>query len=482
MKLRLLIPFLFALPAFAAEKPCCTPSGRAALFTVATPAKAETTKPNVIYLLADDLGGNDVGWRNPAIKTPNLDKLANSGAKLDQYYVQPVCSPTRAAFLTGRYPFRYGFQTGVVKPWAQYGLPLEERTLPQALKEAGYQTAITGKWHLGHFQPEYLPTRRGFDHQYGHYNGALDYFTHVRDGGFDWHKDDKENRDEGYSTELVGNEAARLIRERDKAKPLFLYVPFNGVHSPHQVPERYLSLYPDLEGNRKIYAAMITALDDAVGTIAKAIESENLSENTLIVFSSDNGGPNPRKLSDNGALRNGKGSVYEGGVRVAAFATWPGKIKPGSSIQAPIHIADWYPTLVKLTGAPSEQKLPLDGRDISGVLTNGETPADREILINTNPRNGAIRIGDWKLVLNGSRVDDEDGDGKEKNPAAKEERVELFNLAEDISEKNDLSASQPEKVKQLRERYQALASQAVEPKSKPKARGFEAPAIWGQTK
>ena len=151
------------------------------------------------------------------IKTPHLDKLAAAGAKLDAFYVQPVCSPTRAALMTGRYPMRHGLQVGVVRPWAQYGLPLDERTLAQALKEAGYATAICGKWHLGHFQPEYLPTRRGFDHQYGHYNGALDYFTHIRDGGFDWHRDDKVCRDEGYSTHLIAREAAQFVAEHGRA-------------------------------------------------------------------------------------------------------------------------------------------------------------------------------------------------------------------------------------------------------------------------
>lgn len=419
-------------------------------------------KPNIIYILADDLGSNDVGWRNPEIKTPNLDQLAKRGATLDQYYVQPVCSPTRAAFLTGRYPFRYGLQTGVVRPWADYGLSLEERLLPQALKEANYQTAITGKWHLGHVSADYLPTRRGFDQQYGHYNGALDYFTHVRDGGFDWHRNDKVSRDEGYSTTLVGNEAARIIRERDKAKPLFLYVPFNGVHSPFQVPDSYLAKYPDLKGNRKTYAAMITALDDAVGKIASAVESEKLAENTLIIFSSDNGGPNPGKLSDNGKLRAGKGTVYEGGVRVAAFATWPGKIKPGSSIQSPIHISDWYPTLVKLTGAPQEQKLPLDGKDILPVLTGEGSAPEREIVLNLAPGGGAIRVGDWKLVI-----------------AGKEGR-ELYNLASDPSEKKDLAAGKPEKVKELKARYDQHAAQAVPPKAGPQPAGFKSPAVWGE--
>lgn len=474
----LLLSLLLAIPAHAGEKSCCASTSRTALFTVATketPAKAE--KPNIIYLLADDLGGNNVGWRNPAFKTPNLDKLAASGAKLDNYYVQPVCSPTRAAFLTGRYPFRYGFQTGVVRPWAQYGLPLEERTLPQALKEAGYETAISGKWHLGFFEPEYLPTRRGFDHQYGHYNGAIDYFTHVRDGGFDWHRNDKVNRDEGYSTELIGKEAATRIRERDKAKPLFLYVPFNGVHSPHQVPDRYLALYPQLDGNKKLYAAMITALDDAVGEIVKALDDEKLT-NTLIVFSSDNGGPNPGKLSDNGELRAGKGTVYEGGVRVAAFATWPGKIAAGSTIKTPIHIADWYPTLLGISGASRDQKLPVDGSDILAAL-EGKEIANREIVINVSPNAGAIRSGDWKLVVkHGRGVDDEDGDAK---PEPKSEaKTELYNLADDISEKNDLASSNPEKVRELKARYDALSKEAAAPKSKPKPAGFKSPAIWGE--
>lgn len=476
---RFLLSLLIALPAHAAEKSCCTPTGRAALFSIATSApEKKEEKPNIIYLLADDLGGNDVGWRNSAIKTPNLDKLAAAGAKLDQYYVQPVCSPTRAAFLTGRYPFRYGLQTGVVRPWAQYGLPLEERTLPQALKEAGYATAISGKWHLGHFQPDYHPTHRGFDHQYGHYNGALDYFTHVRDGGFDWHRDDKVNRDEGYSTELIGKEAALRIRERDKSKPLFLYVPFNGVHSPFQVPDRYLALYPQFDGNRKIYAAMITALDDAVGEIAKAIDDEKLGDSTLIVFSSDNGGPNPGKLSDNGKLRAGKGTVYEGGTRVVAFATWPGKIPAGSVVNTPIHIADWYPTLVGLTGAPKEQKLAVDGTDILAAL-KGEKIPDREIILNVSPNAGAIRSGDWKLVVKSGRgVDDEDGDAP-ATPARKP-KVELYNLAEDVSEKNDLAASLSEKAKELKVRYDALAREAVAPKSGPKPNAFKSPDVWGE--
>jgi len=149
-------------------------------------AQKSTSKPNIVFIIADDLGFKDVGYRGSEIKTPNIDRLAATGTRLEQFYVQPVCSPTRSSLMTGRYPMRYGLQVGVVRPWAQHGLPLEERTLAQALKEAGYATAICGKWHLGHLNSKYLPTSRGFDHQYGHYNGALDYFTHIRDKGLDW--------------------------------------------------------------------------------------------------------------------------------------------------------------------------------------------------------------------------------------------------------------------------------------------------------
>ncbi|HEY4313833.1 MAG TPA: arylsulfatase [Pirellulales bacterium] len=440
---------------------------------------AAAPRPNIVFLLADDLGSDDVGWRGSDIKTPRLDELAESGAKLEQFYVQPVCSPTRAALMTGRYPFRHGLQVGVVRPWAQYGLPLAERTLPQALHDAGYQTAITGKWHLGHFQPEYLPTRRGFDHQYGHYNGALDYFTHIRDEGFDWHRDDHENHDEGYSTHLIAREAVARIQSRDPSRPLFLYVPFNTVHAPHQVPDSYTAPYENRAGQKRIYAGMVAALDEAVGQIVDAVRAAGMADNTLFVFSSDNGGPNPGKLTDNGPLRAGKGTVYEGGVRVCAFATWPGKIKAGQKIDTPLHIVDWYPTLLKLAGASAEQSLPVDGLDLWPALTGAPTPTDRTIVINTTPTAGAIRVGDWKLVLGGNRRGSEDED--EKPAAATEkESVELFNLATDVGEKTNLANAEPKITEQLRARYAAYAKEAVPPKAGPKPRGFKSPRVWGQ--
>ena len=456
--------------------------------SIAAPAtETAALRPNIVFILSDDHGWADVGWHSPEIKTPHLDRLAAAGAKLEQFYVQPVCSPTRAAFLTGRYPMRHGLQIGVVRPWAQYGLPIEERTLPQMLKAAGYTTAIVGKWHLGHFDPAYLPTRRGFDHQYGHYNGNIDYVSHERDGGFDWHRDDRVNHDEGYSTHLIAREAVRLIKEKSADQPLFLYVPFNAVHAPHQVPEQYKKPYAALAEPRRTYAGMVAAEDEAVGQIVAALEAKGIRQNTLIVWSSDNGGPSPGRVTSNGPLRAGKGTLYEGGVRVCAFATWDGHIKPGSTVDAPLHMVDWYPTLARLAGASLEQKLPLDGRDAWGAIAAGAPSPHDAILLNTTPTSGAIRMGDWKLVLNGSANDSEDAENptpsaakKSKKKKSAEESVELFNLARDLYEKTNLAATQPAIVAELRARYATFAAQAVAPKVQPRDPAFQVPKIWGE--
>ena len=449
---------------------------------------AAAARPNILVILADDLGYADVGFTGGKdIKTPNLDKLAAAGARLEQFYVQPLCSPTRASLMTGRYPMRYGMQVGVIKPWEKRGLSLEERTLPKVLKEAGYTTAIAGKWHLGCFERAYLPTARGFEHQYGHYSGALDYFKHERDGGFDWHRDDKVCRDEGYSTHLDAREIQRLLREQPADKPFFFYLPFNAVHTPHQVPAKYCEPYTNLPEPRRTYAGMVAAMDEAIGQVLSTLDERGFRKNTLIFFSSDNGGPNPGHVTSNGPLRAGKGTVYEGGTRVCACVAWQGKIKSGSAIAQPLHMVDWYPTMLKLAGASLDQKLPLDGRDILGVLTEGKPSPHEEILINTTPRGGAIRVGDWKLVVNGAvTINEDDADPvpaprkKKKaggNPAG---QVELFNLAQDLSEKNNLAAEQPEKVKELRARFDALAKAAKPPGNQPQAAGYKAPKVWGE--
>jgi arylsulfatase A-like enzyme len=451
-------------------------------------ALAADVRPNILIILADDLGYADVGFNGGKdIKTPNLDTLAAAGARLEQFYVQPVCSPTRASLMTGRYPMRYGLQVGVIRPWENRGLPLEEQVLPMALKGAGYTTAIAGKWHLGNCERAYLPTSRGFDHQYGHYCGAIDYFKHVRDGGFDWHRDDQVCRDEGYSTHLIAREAERLLREQPAGKPFFLYVPFNAVHAPHQVPEKYCAPYASLPEPRRTYAGMVAAMDEAIGGILAALDARGLRTNTLIFFSSDNGGPNPGRVTSNGPLRAGKGTVYEGGTRVCACVAWQGHIQSGTAVAQPLHMVDWYPTLLGLARASVDQKLPLDGRDIWPVLTQGKPSPHDEILLNTTPRAGAIRVGDWKLVINGATGTAEEDDespalasGKKAARKNQPPRVELFNLAQDISEKHNLAAAKPEKVKELRARYDALAKQAAKPGNQPKPPGYTTPKVWGE--
>jgi arylsulfatase A-like enzyme len=220
------------------------------------------------------------------IQTPAIDALAAEGTVLAAHYVQPVCSPTRAALMTGRYATRTGVYT-IVRPNARWGLPLDERTLADALRQAGYTTAITGKWHLGEFEAAYRPTARGFDHQYGHYFGAIDYYNHIRDGQVDWYRDDQPLSEDGYSTELIAAEASRLIAKHQPvadSKPLFLYVPFNGVHAPLQVPESYLQPYSALKGNRRTYAGMLAAVDAAIGRITAALREAGMLDNTLVLW------------------------------------------------------------------------------------------------------------------------------------------------------------------------------------------------------
>jgi arylsulfatase A-like enzyme len=409
------------------------------LFTATFAVTACADQPNIVFILSDDQGYADVGFMGATeIRTPHLDQLASRGTILESFYVQPVCSPTRASLMTGRYVSRTGVYH-VVRPNARWGLPLAERTLADAVRAAGYQTAICGKWHLGEFQPDYRPTQRGFDLQYGHWFGALDYFTHRRDGQLDWHRNDQPCADQGYSTHLIAAEACRIIREKRKDQPLFLYVPFNAVHAPHQVPARYTQPFTNLSGVRRTYAGMVAAMDEAVGQIVTALDDKGLSDNTLIIFSSDNGGPAPGRVTSNGPLRAGKGTIYEGGIRVCAFASWPGHIPRSQRNAEPMHIVDWYPTLVKLAGGSLQQQLPLDGRDIWPVLTQGaKSPHEALFLPGMAPHQAAIRKGDWKLLMKAGLPGGEQPDSSPSGGA-----VELYNLATDIGETKNVAAEHP---------------------------------------
>lgn len=437
------------------------------------PPAAAAPRPHIVFFLIDDLGYADCGFNGGTdIRTPHIDALARGGAILEAHYVQPVCSPTRAALMTGRYPTRTGVYT-VVRPNARWGLPLDERTLASALKEAGYTTAITGKWHLGEFDPAYRPRARGFEHQYGHYFGALDYFTHLRDGQHDWYRDGVELKEEGYSTHLVTREACRLIASREAGKPMFLYVPYNAVHSPLQVPEAYLEPYGALQGARRQLAGMLAAVDEGIGQIVSALERAGLRDDTLIVFSSDNGGPRP---GTNTPLRDYKGSLFEGGIRSAAFANWPGRIPAGQRLTGPMHIVDWYPTLVKLAGGTLKGGPALDGRDVWPMLAERAPTPHEAILIAQGPAKAALRLGDWKLIVNpGAAEEKARGKGKAKGKAKGKEGDEaragarpaaagplaLYHLARDPGETTNLADREPERTAAMRARLEALLEDAV---------------------
>jgi arylsulfatase A-like enzyme len=424
----------------------------------ATPG--DGSQPNIVYILADDLGWKDVGFHGSNIKTPNIDRLAATGARLEQFYAEPMCTPTRAALMTGRYPVRYGLQTAVIPSAGKYGLATDEWLLPQALREAGYETAIVGKWHLGHAKREYWPRGRGFDHQYGAMLGEIDYFTKEAHGTRDWFRDEKVAGDEGYVTTLLGDEAVKLIDEHDPKKPLFLYLAFTAPHAPYQAPKEYLDKYSSIEDPaRRAYAAMITAMDDQIGRVLAALEKQKMLDNTLIIFHSDNGGPRSAKLTgevdtsggtippDNGPYRDGKGSVYEGGTRVAALASWPGRIKSGTSIDQPIHVVDMYPTLAGLAAASVAKQKPLDGVDMWPTISEGKPSPRREVVYNVEPSVAGIREGDWKLVWTTTLPT----------------RVELFNLRTDPFEKTNVAEQHPEKVVELQNRAEQLAREGVPP-------------------
>jgi arylsulfatase A-like enzyme len=418
-------------------------------------------KPNIVHIVADDLGWKDVGFNGCTdIKTPNLDKLAAEGAKLAQFYVQPMCTPTRAALLTGRYPFRYGLQTAVIPSVSDYGLDTTEWLLPQCLGGSGYSTAIIGKWHLGHADRKYWPRQRGFDYQYGAMIGELDYFTHEEHGVLDWYRDNEPVRERGYTTQLLGQDAVEYINRQTADKPFYLYLAFNAPHTPYQSPKEYTDRYPGIaDPTRRTYAGMVTCLDDEVGRVVAALDSKGLRGNTLVIFHSDNGGTRNAMFAgvmadmskvkipcDNGLYRDGKGSLFEGATRVCALANWPGHIKPGT-VDGVIHAVDLYPTLAALAGASTAKCKPLDGVNVWDTISNG-TPSPRsEFVYNLEPFRAALRQGDWKLIW------------RTTLPTS----VDLYDLSKDPSEQTNLAASHPDKVLAMQQRLDALAKEAAKP-------------------
>jgi arylsulfatase A-like enzyme len=408
---------------------------------------AAESAPNVLLIVADDLGWADVGYHGSALRTPNIDRLARGGAELHQHYVAPVCSPTRCALLTGRYWSRFG----VNNPQATQAMPFGTVTLASALKARGYETCITGKWHLGSL-PEWGPRRFGFDHSYGALGGGTGPWDHrYKRGPYtrNWHRDDEYVDERGHVTDLIAREAIGFLEARRRA-PFFLYVPFTAVHHPLDEPRKWLEANGHIEEQRRQYAACVQHMDDAIGRLIATLEKNSLRRNTLVVFTSDNGGMgNPARdldaypgeyrnglLGENKPLRGHKGQVYEGGIRVPAFVNWPGRISP-SRVDAPLGVIDWLPTISKLAGFQSERDLKWNGQDIWPLLTRQARASARDLYWKgSGGRSFAMRSGDWKLVVHNAA----DGNGRS---------VELFNLGEDPYEERDRAASEPETVMRL---------------------------------
>jgi arylsulfatase A-like enzyme len=414
-------------------------------------------KPNIILIMADDLGYGDVNFDPAKKETPHLRQLAAEGMRLLDYHSNgPVCSPTRAALMTGRYQQRSKIENALGRD--AKGLPLSEITVANYLKQAGYATAVYGKWHLGTV-PEANPVKRGFDEFRGHLN-SVDYHSHIGPwGNKDWWVDDKLQNEEGYNSDLIANHTIRFINEH-KSEPFFIYVPFSNIHFPWCTPDdpeffaegtdymksvdTKLGPHSPHEDVTLVVRRMIAELDKAVGRIVDEVKKQGLAENTLIVFVSDNGGyidyrgRHKNQISNNGPLRGQKSDLYEGGTRVPAIAWWPGKIKPGSESKEVVMAMDLLPTFLDVTGNVSSVKPghELDGRSAKSVLLNN-TAYDTRMVYWRYKNQGAVRDGDWKLVFT-----------RESNSGE-----ELFNLKNDLGEKKNLAGRYPQEVKRLRNSF-----------------------------
>ncbi|MBI1321879.1 sulfatase-like hydrolase/transferase [bacterium] len=422
-----------------------------AFLPAASSKSDESKRPNVVIIVTDDHGFGDIGWNDPKIKTPTLDRMAAEGCRLDRFYANPICSVTRAALISGVASTRTGVNN-------RSGLPSKYRTLPQVFKSAGYSTWMVGKWHLGGsednslFAPDYLPQNRGFDHFYGHLHGAIDYYTHERKdlGKLDWQRNGKPVEEKGFSTDLMADEAVRLIETRDATKPFLLYVAFNAVHGPLQAPPSA----PDTNrrDKRATLMANVKHMDSAVARIMKAIDSNGIDSDTLVIFFGDNGGQLANGAS-NGELRGEKGTTFEGGLRVPALIRWPGTIDPGQRSVQFMNVADVLPTLASacgiLTGLPDG----MDGVDLWLALKSGKAKERPPFVMGY--RDTAVFSPPWKLISPG-----------------RGEKSLLFEIEADPNETRDVASEHPEIVNQLMESIPRTAR----PQGNGAAREKDAPA------
>lgn len=436
----------------AALGTCVIAAGSAAS---AQPASTPPAKPNIIILLADDLGYGGLGVQGDTqAVTPHIDALAAQGVRMTNFYAShPVCSPTRAALLTGKYQHRMGFEHNSGSPRntsPKFGLPDADLTLAQRLKAVGYATGMFGKWHVG-FRLDKAPGAKGFDEFYGFLAGAHAYTPTSPRGG-----DNAVGRGEAlvgggrtvlrgttpepmapHMTEALASEAVAFI-DRNRQRPFFVYLPFNAVHSPMDTTKAYYDRFAQIKDEtRRVHLAQLAALDDAVGRVVAAVEANGLANNTLIIFSSDNGGPTQETTSSNGPLNGVKGLLLEGGIRVPTIVRWDGKLPRGRVVDTTAISFDLTATALKAGGALP--KTGLDGVDLTPYLTGARTGPAHPALFWRAGSQGAVRSGDWKLVRTG-------------------EKLRLFDLKTDLGERNDLAAAQPKKAAALNAQWRAWSA------------------------
>ncbi|XP_068209805.1 arylsulfatase B-like [Palaemon carinicauda] len=479
---------------------------------VTSVSPAIPSKPHIVFILADDLGWHDVSWHNRKALTPNLEELANEGIILDQSYVQPLCTPTRSALLTGRYPFTIGRQHGILRGNQPTGLTLNATLLPQALKEVGYSTHVVGKWHLGFCHWDYTPNYRGFDTFFGYYNGGEDHYVHsagnrgFNEGEQGYGYDFRRNVDPDFSvngtydTEAFSSHIEDLLSTRNPENPMFLYFALQSIHTPLQVPENYREPFKYIgDEEREIVLAMTWAMDDAVGRVVNALKETGHYNNSIIIFSSDNGGH--ESGANNWPLRGAKGSLWEGGTRAAGFIHSPLLPKTGFVSNTLMHVTDWYATLVGLAGGTIPENT--DGFDQWEALTSG-SPSPRTSFIynidnfidpsNETQLNAALRKGDYKMIVGNpgegswtfppEGLDTEVDSLHDHNTPSSDDLqrgIKLFNVIDDPEERENIAESHQDVVEDMLVDFQSELLRMVpadihpdDPKSNPKYFG----GVW----
>jgi len=444
----------------------------AAVTQVAAFALADS-RPNVIVILADDYGYGDCGVHGcKDIPTPHIDSLANGGVRCTSGYISaPQCSPTRAGLLTGRYQQRFGHEHNAAHPGS--ALPLTEKTLADRLKAAGYVTGLVGKWHLG-TDEEHHPLNRGFQEFFGFLGGANPYLPRGKGGQGKAGivprilRGKEDAQEKQHLTEALGREAVAFI-DRHAKKPFFLYLAFNAPHGPLEAPEKYLERFAAIrDEKRRTYAAMVSAMDDAIGQVLAKLRAAGLEENTLIFFFSDNGGPTEVNGSSNAPLRGVKGEVREGGIRTPFFIQWKAKLPSGKIYEQPVIQLDIHPTVLAAAGIEPPADARLDGVNLLPHLTGQKSEPPHDILYwrfsfppNRPERyKWAIRQGDWKLFT------DIDSNRRKGDQADREGKLRLVNLAKDMAEETDLAAQHPDKVKSLHEAWKKWNAELPRPPAK----------------